>query len=482
MTTERIHKMNHLNRREFLILTAGGAAASLVSLAGCNDSLLGKSKLKPKHPNIIYIMADDLGYGDLGCYGQGKIKTPNLDKMADEGMRFTQHYSGSTVCAPSRCVLMTGMHTGHCTIRGNGPGLLREDDVTIADLLKKAGYVTGIIGKWGVGEPPPPGDPKNNGFDYFFGYLSMIHAHNYYPEFLWENDKKIELKNIVQYTQEGYAKGVGGVSTNKIQYSHDIFTKKALEFIETNKQKTFFLYLPYTIPHTNNQAGKNGMEVPDLDIYKDKPWPEQEKAKAAMITRMDADIGKIFDLLKQLGIEKNTLVMFSSDNGPHKESGIDPNFFNSNGPLRGIKRDLYEGGIRVPLIARWPGKIKANSVSDHISAFWDFLPSCAETAGLLPPPDTDGISYLPTLLGQPEKQKKHKYLYWEFHERGGKQAVRMGKWKAVRLNTHQNPDAPIELYNLDEDLAEQQNIAAQNPGIVAKMETLMHTAHRDPKK
>jgi arylsulfatase A-like enzyme len=474
--------MNTLNytRRDFL-KTVGFAAASAGAcslLPGCAglDQITGRGA---KRPNIIFILADDLGYGDLGCYGQKEIKTPNIDRMAAEGMLFTQYYAGSTVCAPSRCALMTGLHTGHCRVRGNSPMLMKPQDITVADTLKYVGYFTGIIGKWGVGHPPPPGDPARNGFDYFFGYLSMVHAHNYYPEFLWRNERRVKLRNVVEYTKSGYAKGVGGVSTNKLDYSHDLFTKEALDFIERNKTRPFLLYLPYTIPHANNQAGRKGMEVPDYGIYKDKNWSEPEKGKAAMITRMDRDIGRLVAKLQELGIDRNTLVMFSSDNGPHKEGGADPRFFNSSGPLRGIKRDLYEGGIRVPMIARWPGKIKAGSVSDHISAFWDFLPTCAELAGLRSPENVDGISMLPTLTGQPEKQKKHEFLYWEFHERGGKQAVRMGDFKAVRLNVHKKPDGPLELYNLKNDIGEKHNVAAQYPDVIARIEAYLKTARTD---
>ena len=471
---------NILGRRSFL-KTVGLAAASAgaYSLLPSCTSVNQTAGARKKWPNIIFILADDLGYGDLGCYGQTEIKTPSLDRMAAEGMLFTQHYAGSTVCAPSRCVLLTGLHTGHSRIRGNSPALMKPGDITVAKILKYAGYVTGAIGKWGVGHPPPLSDPAHNGFDYFFGYLNMVHAHNYYPEFLWRNERKVKLRNVVEYTKRGYAKGVGGVSTNKLDYSHDFFTKEALEFIDKNKNSPFFLYLPYTIPHANNQAGRKGMEVPDYGIYKDKDWPEPQKGHAAMITRMDRDIGKLLARLKQLRIDKNTLVMFSSDNGPHKESGADPDFFDSNGPLRGIKRDLYEGGIRVPLIARWPGKIKAGSVTDHVSAFWDFLPTCANLAGLIPPEAIDGISMLPTLMGQPEKQKKHEFLYWEFHERGGKQAVRMGDFKAVRLNVRKNPNGPLELYDLKNDIAEKHNIAAQYPDVIARIRAYLKTARTD---
>jgi len=474
--------MSNPTRREFLkavgYVTASAGASSL--FPGC-ATVTPETAAKRKKPNIIFILADDLGYGDLGCYGQKQIKTNNLDRMAAEGMRFTQHYAGSTVCAPSRCVLLTGLHTGHCTVRANSPALMKPGEITVAKILKYAGYITAAIGKWGVGHPPP-GDPARNGFDYFFGYLSMVHAHNYYPEFLWRNERKVKLRNVVEYTNRGYAKGVGGVSTNKLEYSHDLLTKEALEFVEENKDGPFLLYLPYTIPHANNQAGREGMEVPDYGIYKDKDWPEPEKGKAAMITRMDRDIGKLLAKLKVLGIDRSTLVMFSSDNGPHKEGGVAPDFFDSNGPLRGIKRDLYEGGIRVPLIARWPGKIRPGSVSGHVSAFWDFLPTCVELAGLTLPEDIDGVSMVPTLLGRPYGQKKHKFLYWEFHERGGKQAVRMGDWKAVRLGWHKNPDSPLELYNLKDDIGEKHNITAQHPVAIAKIEVYLKTARTDSPK
>jgi len=460
-------------RRDFLKgLTV---AAASTTLGGCTSDNRFAGKPKRSRPNIIFILADDLGYGDLGCYGQKQIKTPNLDRMAAEGMRFTQHYAGSTVCAPSRCSLMTGLHTGHTRVRGNNRVLMEAEDVTVAESLRNAGYCTGMVGKWGVGHPPPPGDPKRNGFDYFFGYLNMVHAHNYYPHFLWRNETKVPLKNVVPDP----GKLDQGVATEKIEYSHDLFADDAIAFIERSRKKTFFLYLPFTIPHANNEGERatgDGMEVPDYGIYKDKTWPDPKKGHAAMITRMDRDIGRLFAKLKELGLDENTIVFFSSDNGPHKEGGADPRFFNSSGPLHGYKRDLYEGGIRVPMLARWPGKIKAGAVSDHISAFWDFLPTACELADTGPPAKIDGISMLPTLLGQPQEQRKHDFLYWEFHERGGKQALRMGDIKAVRLNLHKSPDAPLELYNLEDDIAEQNNIASEHPGIVAKMETVLRTA------
>jgi arylsulfatase A-like enzyme len=462
-----------MKRRDFL--KAVGFATSSIVMPGYL-STYGRSsgKSSVKKPNIIFILADDLGYGDLGCFGQKRIKTPSLDKMADEGMRLTQHYAGSTVCAPSRCVLMTGLHTGHCLVRGNARVPLRPSDVTVAELLKQASYKTGIIGKWGLGEPDSTGIPNRQGFDYWFGYLNQRHAHNYYPTYLWRNEEKIQLKNEDVNPPEG-------VATKKVEYSHDLFAKEALAFIERSKDNPFFLYLAFTIPHANNEAGRKGMEVPDFGIYADKDWPEPQKGHAAMITRMDGDIGKLFAKLKELGIDDNTFVFFSSDNGPHREGGNNPDFNDSNGPLRGIKRDLYEGGIRVPTLARWPGKIKPGSETDHISGFWDFLPTCADLAGFKAPKDIDGISMLPALLGKPEKQKKHEFLYWEFHEQGKKQAVRMGDWKGVRLNASKKPDGPIELYNLKTDIGEKNNIADKHPDIVAKIEGYMKQA-RVPSK
>lgn len=467
-----------IRRREFL-KRMGSTAVALAALpAGGCMSLTGKSRRRRRKPNIIFILADDLGYGDLGCFGQEKIKTPNLDKMAAEGMRFTQHYAGSTVCAPSRCCLLTGKHTGHCTVRGNVDFLIKPDETTVAEILKQAGYSTGCIGKWGVGHPSPPDGPQNNGFDFFFGYLSMWHAHNYYPDFLWKNGKKVQLRNVVRHPEKHYKENqedLVGLASVKVDYSPDLFTDTALEFI-AQQGRPFFLYLPYTIPHANNEANQfseHGMEVPDYGIYKDKDWPEPEKGKAAMISRLDRDIGRIFAKLKALGIDEQTLVMFSSDNGPHKEGGVKPDFFDSNGPLKGIKRDLYEGGIRVPTIARWPGQIKAGSQCEHISAFWDILPTFAELAGSPAPKDIDGISILPALLGK--SQKQHEFLYWEFHEGSSKQAVRMGDWKAVRLA----PSRLIELYNLKSDIVEQNDIADEHPDIVARAKDIFEKVRTD---
>ena len=432
-----------------------------------------------RKPNIIFILADDLGYGELGCYGQTKIKTPRLDQLAADGMRFTSFYAGSTVCAPSRCALMTGLHTGHALIRGNGTIALRPQDLTVAEVLKQAGYHTGLIGKWGLGNPNTTGVPQKKGFDEFLGYLDQAHAHDYYTDHLWRYDPPSSAKPGYDGQME-FPENRGG---QKGLYTHDLFTTAALNFVAINKPdqfnhyRPFFLYLAYTIPHANNEEGQrtgNGMQVPSDAPYSDEPWPQTEKNKAAMITRMDADVGRLMDKLKDLKIDDNTVVFFSSDNGPHKEGGVDPKFFQSAGPLRGIKRDLYEGGIRMPLIVRWPGKIKSGTVSDRVSAFWDFLPTAAEMARLKVPENLDGLSLLPALLGRPQTNQ-HDFLYWEFHERGFQQAARMGDWKAVRPQAC----APLELYNLKTDLGEKENVAQKNPEVVAKIEAYLKTARTE---
>ncbi|OHB74524.1 MAG: hypothetical protein A2Z25_05765 [Planctomycetes bacterium RBG_16_55_9] len=469
--------MRKQTRREFIKMMGVAAASAGVSSVLPNRAGFGRSAdAKPDRPNIIFILADDLGYGDLGCYGQKTIQTPNIDKIAAEGMRLTDHYAGSTVCAPSRCCLMTGLHTGHAWIRGNARVPLRPSDVTVAELLKQAGYTTGIIGKWGLGEPETTGIPNKQGFDYWFGYLNQQHAHNYYPEYLWRNEQKFALKNEVNHVIGGRDRTPGGVATKRVEYSHDLFAAGALRFVEQNKDRPFFLYLAFTIPHANNEAGQKGMEVPSYEPYADRDWPEPQKGHAAMITRIDGDIGKLMERLKALGLDERTLVMFSSDNGPHKEGGGDPAFFNASGPLRGYKRAVYEGGVRVPMIARWPGRIEAGSVSRHVSAFWDFLPTCCELGGIQAPEGIDGVSMVPTLLDRGAQQKEHEYLYWEFHEQGKKQAVRMGRWKGVRLDVAKKPDGPIELYDLQNDIGETNNVADQHPEIVAKIAGYMKSA------
>ncbi len=437
--------MSNSTRRQFL-RTSGLAAAGLLSGTRIlSPGLPHAGEASGRPPNIIFILADDLGYGDVGCYGQEIIQTPHIDQMAGEGIRFTQCYAGSTVCAPSRCCLMTGRHTGHARVRGNKLHPLLPEDTTIAEVLKNAGYATGIVGKWGLGEPDTTGIPNRQGFDYWFGYLNQSRAHNYYPDYVWKNEERFYF--------------------DRWTYTHTAFTQEALDFVRRSQQQPFFLYLAYTIPHAFNEGGVNGMPIPSDQPYSNQPWPQNEKNRAAMITLMDADIGRLFALLQELGLDGDTIVFFSSDNGPHREGGSDPDFFDSNGPLRGIKRDLYEGGIRVPMIARWPGQIPAGAVSDQVWAFWDFPATAAELAGTSLPERGDGISMVNALFQRP--QNSHEYLYWEFHEQGGKQAIRMGNWKAVRLGWK----PPIELYDLGTDLGETANLAARYPEIIRKMET-----------
>ncbi len=453
-------------RREFLNAVALGAGAMAVS---CRTT---RHAARQRKPNIIYILADDLGYGDLGCYGQKKVKTPNLDRLAAEGMRFTDHYSGSTVCAPSRNCLMTGEHTGHAWLRGNQRHPLRKEDVTVAELLKRAGYATGCVGKWGLGMNGTTGAPNRQGFDLFFGFVNQSRAHFYYPPHVWRNEEKVSLEGNDVKRQSG-------------QYVHDLFTGEALEFVRDNRTGPFFLYLPYTIPHAELTVPEDSM-APYNGKFPEKRWPKDHyggqdtphAAFAGMVSRLDRDVGRIMELLREMGLDENTIVMFSSDNGPHKEGGADPDFFESNGPLVGIKRDLYEGGVRVPMIARWPGRISPGSVTNHVSAFWDVLPTCAELAGLAAPEGIDGISFVPTLRGR-SRQRRHNYLYWEFYEQGGKQAVRRGDWKAVRLNVRRDPENPLELYNLARDIGETTNVADEYPDIVAEIAAIMNTAHTE---
>lgn len=449
----------------------------LLLLAGCGASPRPKSA--PSPPNILLIVADDLGYGDLGSYGQKNIQTPVLDRLAAEGMRFSDFYAGSTVCAPSRSALMTGLHTGHTPIRGNkeiqpmGQHPLADEVVTVAEVLKAKGYRTGLIGKWGLGAPGSEGEPNRQGFDYFFGYLGQRHAHNYYPEFLFRNTERVPLNN--ELPEPKRADGAGE-AVRKSEYSHSAIANEAIEFLERNAERRFFLALTVTIPHANNEAEESGMEVPDLGIYADKDWPEPQKGHAAMISLLDADIGQLLDKLGESGTADNTLVLFTSDNGPHREGGFDPDFNESNGLLRGIKRDLYEGGIRVPLIARWPGRTPSGSTSDHVGAFWDLLPTFAELAGVEAPEGLDGVSMVPTLTGDGGPQQEHEFLYWEFHEGdASKQAVRMGDWKAVRLA----PNAPLELYNLADDLSEEHDVAAAHSEIIEKISEYLQTARTE---
>ena len=435
-------------------------------------ALLSVSAQAAKKPNFIFIMVDDAGYGDFSCYGQKKFTTPNIDRMAARGMKFTQHYAGSTVCAPTRCCLMNGVHTGHSFIRGNrevkpeGQWPIPAGLVTIPKLLQKAGYTTGMFGKWGLGAPGSEGDPVKQGWDEFYGYNCQRQAHTYYPPYLWHNDKQVPLDGKT--------------------YSHDLIHEQSLKFIRDNAKRPFFAYLPITIPHA-------AMQAPEEDVapfrkkfsqFEDKIGKYSHGTKvrnpvaafAGMMTRMDRGVGEVLDLLDELKIADNTLVLFTSDNGPHYEGGHQPGFFNSNGPLKGHKRDLYEGGIRCPLLVRWPGKVKAGSTSDHISAHWDLFPTFCELAGTETPRNLDGISFLPALLGK--KQKQHEYVYWEFFEGGGKRAVRIGKWKAVQNQlTRKGQDAPVEIYDLTADRAEKNNLATRKPELIAHARDIFKQAH-----
>lgn len=426
-------------------------------------------------PNVIYILADDLGIGDLGCYGQKIIKTPGIDKLAENGMRFIQHYSGSTVSAPSRCSLLTGKHTGNAYIRGN-KGYKHTDgfkydlplaasEVTVAEIFKQKNYQTACFGKWGLGGPESEGRPQNKGFDYFFGYLGQGDAHSYYPIHLFENDTKIPL--------------------NKKVYSHDLIMEKAFEYIDKKGDKPFFMYLTPTIPHAElivpegEMMGYDGKFPETSFVNKGGSYGSQDQPRAtyaAMVSRLDRDVQRLVDLLKKKGIYKNTIIFFSSDNGIHKEGGMDPDFFDSNGPFRGSKRDLYEGGIRTPFIVQWPEVITKASISYHPSAFWDFLPTMAELIGVKVPSDIDGKSFLPTLTGK-GKQKKHDSFYFEFHEQGGKQAIIKGDWKLIKLNVNKPQETTLELYNIKHDAAEIANVANQFPEKVKELIVLMEKEH-----
>lgn len=440
---------------------------------------------KQAQPNIVFILADDLGYGDLSCYGQQKFSTPNIDKLAAKGIKFTQFYAGTSVCAPSRSSLLSGQHTGHTYVRGNkevqpeGQEPIPDSVSTIAEQFKKVGYTTAIFGKWGLGFVGSSGDPNKQGFDTFYGYNCQRESHRFYPGHLWDNDKKIILEGNDELK-------------NKVTYAPDLIQAKALAFLDKNKNKPFFLYLTYTLPHAE-------LVVPNDDIFAkfDGKFPEKpfvgenygdgatpagyvSQAKphatfAAMVTRLDKYVGEVIDKLKALGIDENTLIVFTSDNGPHTEGGADPAFFNSAGGLRGVKRDLYEGGIRVPFIVNWPSKIKDAAVNDHIGAFWDLYPTFSQLTGQKQQTYTDGISMLPSILGD-KNQKQHDYLYWEFHENKGRQAVRKNNWKAVYLNL-KTKNAKFELYDLGKDPQEKNDVALIYPEIVKEMKAIMKKAH-----
>ena len=426
-------------------------------------------------PNIVLILADDLGYGDLSSFGQTAFRTPNIDRLGAEGLTLRQFYAGSTVCAPSRCVLMTGFHTGHCYIRGNGDLNLRLEDVTIAEVLQHAGYNTALFGKWGLGHEGSTGVPTKQGFDEFFGYLDQRHAHNYYPTFLMDGEKRVLLENVVPNED---SKGAGKAS-RRVQYSADLILERTLAFLDRQeadggKENTpFFLYYATTLPHANNEAGDEGMEIPDLGRFAAKDWPAPQKGLAAMVERLDSDVGAILEKLEKRGLAENTLVIFSSDNGPHSEGGNDAEFFDSNGPLRGIKRSPHEGGIRVPTLARWPGVIEAGRVTDQPGYFGDFFSTFAEVAGAPLPEGLDSHSLLPLFRGDAEA-KAPEFLYWEFYERGSFQAVRMGKWKAVARPIG---GKQVELYDLEADAQETRDVSEAHPEIVKEALALMAREH-----
>jgi arylsulfatase A-like enzyme len=483
--------MNHSevkrsNRREFLgdTLRGGFAALGVAALSSCGSP--EPSGNSTRRPNIVFIMADDLGYGDLGIYGQKQIRTPNINRLAGTGLKFTNAYAGCTVCAPSRSVLMTGYHMGHTSVRSNPGGVpLLPEDVTVAEVLKSAGYATGIFGKWGLGDIGTDGHPNKQGFDEFCGYLHQVHAHYYYPEFIYRNAEELPL--------------AGNADGGRETYAPDVITEHALQFIRDHKDEPFFLYVPSVIPHLELLVPEDSMAEYRGKFPEDKPYrhardhyaaqDEPRTAYAAMITRLDLDIGNIMATLAQLGLEDDTIVFFTSDNGAATPLWND-DFFGSTGGLRGHKQNFYEGGIRTPFIARWPNRIAPHTVSDHVTAFYDVLPTLAELAGAQAPEGLDGISIVPTLLGAEaagREQATHEFLYWELPRYDGqtgtflgevpRQAVRMGEWKAVRPE----PDGNLELYNLREDPAETANVAAEQPEVMAKIEAYLQTARNEPR-
>ncbi len=437
-----------------------------------------------ERPNIVFIMADDLGYAHLGCYGQTKIQTPHLDRFAAEGMRFTSAYAGAPVCAPSRSVLMTGLHAGHTPVRGNSGGIpLAPEDVTVAEVLKGAGYVTGLFGKWGLGEHGTTGVPYKQGFDEFFGYLHQIHAHFYYPEYLWQNERK--------YPLPGNSDGRRG------QYTHDEIVSKAMDFLRSHHDEHFFLYVPFAVPHyellvpeeslaqyvgkfpETPYEGRKGRPTGYPHDYAKQPTPKA--ATAAIISHMDRSVGKLLGLLKELELDDRTVVFFTSDNGA-TGGASDPQFFKACGPFRGRKGRLFEGGLRTPMIVRWPGKIPAGVVNDHPWYFADVLPTLAELGQTTVPDRTDGISVVPTLLGETaagRKQAVHEFLYWE-HK--GSSAVRAGHWKAIRPRENASEEAgKLALYDLRVDPGETQDVAAEHPDVVARIERYLATARTEPR-
>lgn len=442
-------------------------------LPGLLLGVVSLSAAAPARPNLIYILADDLGYAELGCYGQKVILTPQIDRMAKEGVRFTQFYAGATVCAPSRSVLMTGLHHGHTRVRGNASGSnplaqsLRTEDVTVAKVLQQAGYRTALIGKWGLGDVGAAEDglPRKQGFDEFYGYLSQHHAHNHFPDFLWRNETKEPLRNVVVPV----GKDGAGYATKAEQYADDLFAEESLRFVTANKDRPFFLYWSMVIPHANNERAArlgDGAEVPDYGAYAEASWPGPDKGQAAMITRMDGMVGRMLEHLRKLGIAENTLVVFTSDNGPHNESRHDLRRFEPAGPFSGIKRSLTDGGIRVPFVAWWPGRIKPGAECETPAYAGDWFATASELAGAKPPEGLDSESLVPALEGRATRPT-HDYFYWEFHEGGFKQAtLYRGRWKAIRQGA---PDRVVRLFDIRADPGETHDIATEQPAIAEKL-------------
>lgn len=491
------------------------ASCSLFFLFNC--SAQNSSKLQEDKPNIIYILADDLGYNDIGCYGQEKIETPHIDELARNGMVFTQHYA-NPVCAPTRYSLMTGLNSGHAYIRGNdewdergdvwnykameaNPALegqrpIPDSTITVAEVLQKAGYKTALVGKWGLGGPMTTGIPNNQGFDYFFGFLCQRQDHTYYAGHLWENTYRVPLNNEVRSPKVKLPKGLDPLDPDNYKpysqtdYSPDFIIKAALKFIEKNRSHPFFLYFASPLPHASMQAPEKWVDYYHKKFGDEKPYlggsyvpcRYPNATRAAMVSLLDEHVGEIVKKLKELGIYKNSIIIFTGDNGPTYEGGTDLTFFNSAAPFKSdkgrVKGSVYEGGIREPFIAVWPGKIKAGSKSDLIFATWDFMPTMCDLVNKMPHHHIQGISFLPTLLSKPQQQK-HDYLYWEFPEYGGQQAVRKGKWKAARFNM-QKGNTTLKLFDLDKDIQEQHDIAADHPDVVKEMLTIMEKEHQRP--
>ncbi len=460
-------------------------------------ALLPSAVLAADRPSIVYILTDDLGIGDVGCYGQKVLTTPNIDRLAAEGMKFERHYAGCTVCAPSRCVLLTGLHNGHGRVRGNDPWIVPDSDATLPKLLKEAGYRTACFGKFGLGKPLPEDDPNRKGLDEFFGYVDTSHAHNFYPTYLIHNGERVPLPNVIIPGSGNAAHEDTGVATKdgRKVWAPGLIAEKVQGFLDAQSMaKPFFLYYALNLPHANNEAKKNsplghGLECPDYGEFTGKDWPDVEKGFAQFVRFIDDQVGAVMAKLKEKGLDENTLVLFSSDNGAHHEGGHDSEFFRSHGDFMGIKRDMTDGGIHVPFIARWPGRVKAGAVTLQVCGFVDMMATVADLTGTPLKAPTDGLSFVPTLLGE-GAQKQHDYLFWDFNEQGGKQALLKWPWKLIHLNTgnlgrgQKAPAKPkpleVQLFNLDQDFGEHTNVAAQHPEVVAALETLMAGAWREP--